>query len=421
MISIPPDLLQGKRILLGVTGSISAYKSLELVRLFVKAGATVKVVMSDSAKRFVTPLSFEALSGNSVLDNESESWTSSHNHIGVVEESDVLVIAPATANTIALLANGIANNLLLQCALADVKRKVLAPAANTNMLSNPITKGSLKMLKVAGYEIVQTQVKELVCKNIGDGALADPLQIFYATARVLLRDEFWSYRRAIVTGGGSIERIDDVRFIGNFSSGKMALSLATALYLRGADVLYIGTKDSDLLPKPIKRLRVESSDEMQRYLNDAVEFANRAMKTEPTLMDDSAIRSITKEPYLFMTAAISDYSVANPQSGKLKKELLGESWQLELKKRGDIIASVDKSRIKTVAFKAELDEKVALANAKKAFKSKGVDFMALNTISENNPFGSEESAITLISKHNTKELHRALKLELSLSLIDEVH
>ena len=154
---IPSDLLQGKKILLGVTGSIAIYKSLELVRLLTKAGGDVRVVMSDASKKFITPLTFETLSTNKVLDEQSESWSDDHNHIKTTQWADIFVIAPCSANTIAKLANAIADNMLLQCALAYPGKKIIAPSANTTMLQNPITQANLKMLAIANSEIVSNR------------------------------------------------------------------------------------------------------------------------------------------------------------------------------------------------------------------------------------------------------------------------
>ncbi len=227
---IPTNLLAGKKILLGITGSIAAYKSLELLRLYIKAGADVHVVMSPAAKKFITPLSFEALSRNRVLDDTNESWAGDDfNHIKLSQSSHIMVIAPASANTIAKLANGIADTILTQCALAFSGVKLLAPSANTAMIQNPMIQASMKMLAIANYDIVSTQTKELACETVGDGAMAEPIEIFWNTARILLKNNFWSDRRVIVTGGGTIEKLDDVRTISNRSSGKMASSLATAL------------------------------------------------------------------------------------------------------------------------------------------------------------------------------------------------
>ena len=272
---IPSDLLKNKKILIGVTGSIAVYKSLELVRLFTKAGADVRIVMSEASKKFVTPLSFETLTSHKVLDDLNESWVTEHNHIKTTQWADLFIIAPVTANTIAKLANAIADNMLLQCALAYPDTKILAPSANTNMLNNPITKANLKMLQIANYEILNTQTKELACKTTGDGAMAEPIDIFWRGVKTLLKDDFWVDRRVIVTGGGTIEKIDDVRYISNFSSGKMASSIATALYARGADVNLISTKFENNLPADIHTIDVESSKEMLEYLDDSIRIAKK--------------------------------------------------------------------------------------------------------------------------------------------------
>ena len=160
-------LLKNKKILVAVTGSIAIYKTLDLIRLYIKAGAIVRVIMSDAAKKFINPITFEAISQNKVLDETTENWDKAqdYNHIDIGKWSDIFVIAPASANTINSLANGLANNFLLQTALAYPRMKLIAPAANTNMLKNPITQSSLKMLKLCNYEIVSSVTKELVCKD----------------------------------------------------------------------------------------------------------------------------------------------------------------------------------------------------------------------------------------------------------------
>lgn len=416
---IPENLLSGKRILLGVSGSIAAYKSLELVRLYIKAGAEVKVVMTDAAMRFVTPLSFETLSRNEVLHSGNESWASRHNHIQSAEDADVMVIAPASANTVAKLANAVADNLLLQCALAFPGVKLLAPSANTNMLNHPITQANLKMLGVAHYEIVSTQTKELACQTRGDGAMAEPLELFWQTARILLRNGFWSHRRVIVTGGGTVERLDDVRYVSNFSSGKMASALAAALYLRGADVNLIATRFDTGLPETMHKLDVESSAEMAEYLGDSVRIAKKGVMSKPSLITDEPVHLIQKMPFLFMAAAVSDYVPAHPQHGKLKKEALGAQWSPAFEQNRDLIAGVDKEGIKTVAFKAEFDKTDALSNAKKALETKNVDAVCLNVLDDENGFGSDENAITFITPSRETALPRTDKLSLALSLLVE--
>ncbi len=415
---IPSNLLKNKKILLGVTGSIAAYKSLELVRLLTKAGAEVKVVMSEAAKKFVAPLSFEALTSNKVLDDMNESWADSHNHIKAGEWADLFVIAPATANTIAKLANAIADNMLLQCALAYPHLKVVAPSANTNMINNPITKGNLKMLAIANYEIIETQTKELACKTVGDGAMTEPLEIFWHCAKALLKEEFWTDRRVIVTGGGTVEKIDEVRYLSNFSSAKMASALATALYCRGADVNLISTKFDKDLPQDLYTIEVESSAEMMEYLRDSVRIAKKGKLSKATLMREEQIHLIQKKPYLFMAAAVSDYVAEYPQSGKLKKEQLGDEWELKLKKNIDILSSIDKTDITTIGFKAEMDKEHAITNALKMIDSKGVDAVCLNILKDSSSFGSETNEIEFILANKKELIPSSDKLSVSFKILE---
>jgi len=416
-MNIPTDLLRDKKILLGVSGSIAIYKSLELVRDFIKAGAQVKVVMTPAAKKFITPLTFETLSSHQVLDDTNESWANEHNHIQAAQWADIMVIAPASANTIAKLANAIADNILLQCALAFSGMKILAPSANTNMLENPITQANLKMLGIANYTILETQTKELACKTVGDGAMAEPLDIFYQTARELLKDAYWADRRVIVTGGGTREKIDEVRYISNFSSGKMASALATALYLKGADVNLIATAFDNELPKNMHKIDVESSQEMQEYLVDSIRIAKKGKLSKASIITDEPIHLIQKTPFLFMAAAVSDYVPAFPQEGKLKKESLGDTWELTLKKNMDILTSIDKDGIKVIGFKAEMDAQNAKANATAMLEKKGLDAVCLNILQDASSFGTDTNEIEYITKQSNILLLQSDKLSLSFRII----
>ncbi|MCF6340637.1 MAG: bifunctional phosphopantothenoylcysteine decarboxylase/phosphopantothenate--cysteine ligase CoaBC [Sulfurimonas sp.] len=415
---IPSDLLKNKKILLAVTGSIAIYKSLELIRLFVKAGAEVKIIMSEESKKFVTPLTFETLSYNKVLDNTTESWANTHNHIKIGEWADLFLIAPATANTIAKLANAIADNILLQTALAYPNIKLIAPSANTNMLENPLTKANLKMLAIANYKIIETQTKELACKTIGNGAMAEPLNIFWHSAKELLKDTFWEDRRVIITGGSTIEKIDDVRYLSNYSSGKMASSLATALYCKGADVNLISTKFDSDLPEDLYTIDVESSSEMLEYLSDSIRVAKKGKLSKATLMRDEQIHLIQKKPYLFMIAAVSDYIPAYAQDGKLKKETLGDTWDLKLKQNIDILNQIDKTDITTIGFKAEMDEKNAITNASKMIDEKDVDAVCLNILKDSSSFGTDTNKIEFILPDKIESIPESDKLSVSFNILE---
>lgn len=414
-------LLKNKKILVGVTGSIAIYKTLDLIRLYIKAGAIVRVIMTDSAKKFINPITFEAISQNKVLSEDTENWDKAqdYNHIDIGKWSDIFVIAPASANTINAIANGLANNLLLQTALAYPRMKLIAPAANTNMLKNPITQASLKMLKLCNYEIISSQTKELVCKDVGDGAMADVQDIFDATCKELLKSEYWINRKVVLSGGGTIERIDDVRYISNFSSGKMASSLAKALYYKGADVCLVSSRGYENLPKDIHIIKVESSNEMYEYLVDSLRVAKKGVLTKPTLMDSSTPTLILKQPFLFMVAAVSDYVPTFPQEGKLKKELIGTLWNLELKQNMDILKSLDKEGIVTIGFKAEMDETIALNSATRMLENKNLDGVCLNILNEENSFGSDNNNIELIIKNNSYEFKGA-KLDISLEILEKL-
>ena len=414
-------LLKNKKILLAVTGSIAVYKALELIRLYVKAGAIVRVIMTDGAKKFINPITFEAISQNKVLDESSENWDKSqdYNHIDIGKWSDIFVIAPASANTINKLSNGLGDNLLLQTALAYPRMKLIAPAANTNMLKNPITQASLKMLKLCNYEIISSVTKELVCKDVGDGAMAEPIDIFDATCKELLKEEYWVNRKVVLSGGGTVEKIDDVRYLSNFSSGKMASSLAKALYYKGADVCLVSTRGHENLPASIHLIKVDSSSEMYEYLVDSIRVAKKGVLTKPTLMDSSSPTLILKKPYLFMVAAISDYVPSFPQEGKLKKEMIGTSWNLELKQNMDILNSLDKDGLISVGFKAEMDENLASSNASSMLEKKNLDAVCLNIINEENSFGSDNNSIELIFKDNSYEF-KGSKLDISLEILEKL-
>jgi phosphopantothenoylcysteine decarboxylase/phosphopantothenate--cysteine ligase len=410
--------LVGKSILLGVTGSISAYKACDLARLFIKAGADVHIVMTPSAERFVSALTFEALTRNAVLTESSESWAEDLNHIDIGKRCDVFIIAPATANTLNKLSKGIADNILTQTALAFKGEMLVAPAANTQMLANHYTTGSLKMLGVNDYIIIKPQEKELACGDVGNGALADPSEIFFTVAQSLLKDPFWEDRRIVVTGGGTREKIDEVRYISNFSSGKMAKALCLSLYLKGADVCYITTMGNEGLPSGVYTIDADDAEEIYDYTKDAIRVSKKG-KMSKASMNASDRHLIQKEPYLFMVAAVADYKPKYPQAGKLKKSMMGESWNIELTQTTDILSSLDKTDIKTVAFKAEMNSQEGLNNAIKLLTKKNVDAVCYNLLDDAKSFGGDENEITFITKNAQVPLGRADKLTLSAKILDE--
>ena len=411
--------LKGRSVLVGVTGSIAIYKTCELIRLFVKAEAKVRVVMTKSAIKFISPLTFEALTRERALTDNSEDWSSDLNHIDYAKWADIFIIAPATANSINKLSKGIADNILLQTALAFNKPLLIAPSANVNMVENHYTKGSLKMLSVNDITIINSQTKLLACGDMGNGALAEPLEIFYQGAKALLIDEYWNNRRVVVTGGGTIEKIDEVRYISNFSSGKMANALATALYLKGADVCLITTRPHQDIPKDIYVIDVESSEEMYEYLEDAIRVAKRGKMTKASLNSTNPIQIVKKRPFLFMASAVADFIPKYPQQGKIKKSSLGDEWRLELIKNRDILKSIDKDGVVTIGFKAEMDRDIGLNSAKEMLHSKNIDGVCYNLLNNSGSFGTNTNSITFITTDRVVNLGEDEKLSISFKILEE--
>lgn len=410
--------LKNKNVLIGVTASISIYKTLDLIRELVRAEANVRVVMTPSAKKFISPITFEAISNNIVLDETTENWHSDNNHIGITKWLDVYLIAPCSANTLNKLSNAFADNLVTQTALACTKQIIIAPAANTNMLAHPLSDASLRMLKVNGYHIIPPIEKTLVCGDTGSGALADISDIYYIVSKYLLQDDFWLNRKVIITGGGTKEAIDDVRYISNNSSGKMANALAHTLYMRGADVCLIRTDELQVTSN-IHTIDVDTSKEMEETLKNAIEYSKKPTIIDPTLKNKLSSKQIVhKKPFLFMAAAVSDY-ILPKTDGKLKKSE-NNTLNLVLEKNIDILGSLEKSNIYTIGFKAELDANIALKNAKDMLVHKSLDAVCLNVINEDNNFGSDQNKIDFVTKDGVKEIPLQTKKEIAFDISEVV-
>ena len=289
------------------------------------------------------------------------------------------------------------------------------------MILNPITEGSLKLLKLNNFTVLETQIKELACKTDGDGAMAEPETLFFAVVRELLQIEFWKNRRVIVTGGGTVEKIDEVRFISNFSSGKMASSLAMALYFKGADVCFISTKFPNPLPQDMCKIDVESADEMYEYLVDSIRYAKKGVLIKPKLGENGEIKNIQKKPFLFMSSAVSDYKPQFVQAGKLKSDIIGNSWNLNLIKNIDILEKISKEGIVTIGFKAEMDSLKGEENAINMILKKNIDAVCLNILSNSSSFGTETNQIDLIYKNGeTTKFQKLDKILLSIKIIEKV-
>lgn len=391
--------LEGKKILIGITGGIAAYKALELIRMYKRAGAEVKAVLTNNALEFVTPLTVQTLTNNKVYINNFDTSCYSPEHISLCEWSDIFVIAPATANTIAKIANGICDNLLTSLAAAYNKPFLIAPAMNCNMYNNPITQENITKLISLGYNFVSPATGFLACGTNGTGRLADLNSIYLRTAELLNPLKPLEGKKILITAGGTVEKIDPVRYISNFSSGKMGLALANSAANLGAKVTLISTFKAE---GNFNNIVTSSADEM-------------LAEVENLFLEQDCI---------IMAAAVADWKVKNYNQQKVKKTDNTDSWNIELIKNPDIlktICSKRKGAVPVIAgFSAESEN--ILDNAVKKIKAKGCDYIIANDISKKDSgFSSDYNEVYIIDKKlNTKFVEKTTKNEVAKIILESI-
>jgi len=382
--------LAGKRILLGVSGGISAYKAVELLRLLTKAGAVVDVAMTPNATRFVGVETFRALSGRPVLvdlfDEASGRGTGRvMPHLEPAEAAQLAIVAPATANVLAKLAHGIADNALLTALLSVTAPVLVAPAMDSDMWRHPATQANVELLKSRGVHVVGPVSGELARRNVGPGRLADPEEIFRAAETILAQRELAKLlagRRVLVTAGGTREPLDPVRYIGNRSSGKMGYAIARAAAAAGADVVLITAPTWLVPPGGCEVVKVETALEMHR------EVISRAAECDAVVM----------------AAAVSDFRAEQVQGEKVKK---GDKdrWTVTLVPNPDIAGEVGAQKRPgqiLVAFAAETER--LLENAAAKLKAKNADLVVANDVSrEGIGFDADDNQVTLLYKDGREE------------------
>jgi phosphopantothenoylcysteine decarboxylase/phosphopantothenate--cysteine ligase len=376
--------LGGRRIVLGVTGGIAAYKAAELCRLFAKAGATVRVVMTEAATRFIAPLTLQTLSGAPVaLDLFDAAQEAEIGHIRLADEADLLVVAPATADFIARMAAGMADDLLAAVALATRAPVLLAPAMNVNMWTNPVTQANLTRLLGAGgggrVTTVGPDRGELACGWIGAGRLIEPSEIAAEAARLLGGGGDLAGRRVLVTAGATREPVDSVRFLGNRSSGKMGAALAEAAIARGAEVTLLAGPETPAVPG-VRRIAFETAADLERALAEHAPAAD----------------------VVVMAAAVADFRPRAPAAGKLLRRTAGTEISLALEAVPDLLAGLGRARRGArpylVGFAAETAGGDALAERATAkLREKRCDAIVANDVSARGiGFGADENEVTLL-------------------------
>ena len=372
-----------KKIIVGITGGIAAYKIPQLIRLFAKNGDEVKVVATKNALQFVTELTLETVSGNAVYSDVFAPRNEySTEHIALADWADMIVVAPATANIIGKFASGIADDALSTLLLAFAKDIVVCPAMNTNMYNSPVVQENLNCLKDKGVNILSPAEGELACGTSGVGRMPEPEEIFEFAEVVFAKKLSMSGKTVLVTAGPTYERIDSVRFIGNFSTGKMGFAVAEELAERGAKVILVaGPTSLTAKHRNIKQINVESAREMY------------AAATENFGSCDAAI----------LSAAVADYRPENVADHKIKKTADTETLDIHLVQNPDILATLGKmktGRQLLVGFALETDNE--LENAKSKLARKNLDMIVLNSLKDKGAgFGHDTNKVTIITADGT--------------------
>lgn len=392
-------MLQGKTVVLGVTGSIAAYKIANLASMLVKLHADVNVIMTENAVNFINPITFETLTGNKCLvDTFDRNFQFNVEHVALAKRADIFVVAPASANVIGKIANGIADDMLTTTIMACKAPKLIAPAMNTNMFENPIVQDNIKKLESYGMEMIEPAVGYLACGDAGAGKLPSEDVILSYILRELHYEKDMAGRKVLVTAGPTKEAIDPVRFISNHSTGKMGYSIAKCAMERGAEVTLITGETS--IPKPpfVNIIPVVSAQDMFEAVKEHYEDAD----------------------FIIKSAAVADYTPAETAEDKIKKK--EKDMSISLKPTVDILKYIGENRKPhQVVCGFAMETKDLVENAVKKLESKHVDMIIANNLKVKGAgFGTDTNVVTIIKKDEIKELPMLSKEEVAKAVLDEM-
>ena len=392
--------LKGKKIVLGITGSIAAYKAAVLIRLLIKKGAEVQVVITPAGKEFITPITLSALTSKPVISEffaqRDGSW---HSHVALGQWADAMLIAPATASTIGKMAHGVADNMLITTYLSMKAPVFVAPAMDLDMFAHPSTTENLNTLRRYGNHIIEPAEGELASHLVGKGRMEEPENIVAYLERHFAQAQELAGKKVVITAGPTYEKIDPVRFIGNYSSGKMGFALAEECAARGAEVtLVAGPVQMKTVHPGIRRIDVESCAEMYAATTEAFKSAHAAI----------------------LCAAVADFTPETTADTKIKRE--ADDLVLRLKPTHDIAATLGRMKQphqRLVGFALETNDEVAHAHDK--LKRKNLDFIVLNSLNDKGAgFRHDTNKVTIISGTETKEYPLKPKSEVARDIIDEL-
>ena len=392
-------MLKGKTVVLGVTGSIAAYKIANLASMLTKLHADVHVLMTQNATNFINPITFETLTNHKCLvDTFDRNFNYNIEHVALGDKADVLLVAPASANVIAKMANGIADDMLSTTALACRCKKIVAPAMNTNMYENVVTQANIQKLKDFGMEVIEPDTGLLACKAVGKGKMPSEEVLLQHILQEIQYDHDMIGKKVLVTAGATREAIDPVRYITNHSTGKMGYAIATVAARRGADVTLVSGVTNLTPPLGVKFVQVESAADM---------FEAVAKEAE-------------NQDIIIKSAAVADYTPVTVSDEKIKKSE-GDS-SLSLKRTTDILAWLGEHKKEgQVICGFSMETENMLENSKKKLEKKKVDMIVANSLRQAGAgFGTDTNVVTLITKDGAKELPLMTKEEVAEKILDEI-
>ena len=390
------DILANKNIVIGVTGSIAAYKIANLCSMLKKRGANTTVIMTNNALNFINPITFETLTGNKCLvDTFDRNFQYDVEHVELAKSADVFLVAPASANVIAKIAHGIADDMLTTTFLASTCPKVISPAMNTRMYNNPITQDNMKTLTHYGMRVITPATGYLACGDVGEGKMPEPDELLEHIIYALTKKDLEG-KKILVTSGGTKEKLDPVRFITNNSTGKMGFAIARAAYLRGAEVTLVYGNVSVPVPIGPKAIKIESAADMAE-----------------------AIKEVYKEQDIIIkAAAVADYTPETVSTEKVKKK--DDDLSLPLKRTEDILGFLGKNRREgqfLCGFSMETEN--MLENSQAKLVKKNVDMIVANNVKVDGAgFGTDTNVVTLIRKDSVTELPIMTKEEVANKILD---
>lgn len=396
-------MLKGKTVILGVTGSIAAYKIANLTSMLVKMHCDVYVIMTQNATNFINPITFETLTNHKTLvDTFDRNFNYNIEHVSLAKKADVVLIAPASANVIGKIAGGIADDMLTTTVMACRCKKIISPAMNTGMYENPILQDNLKKLKHFGYEIIEPDTGILACKDVGAGKMPSEQVLLQHILREIRFEKDMTGRRVVVTAGPTKEAIDPVRYITNHSTGKMGYAIANVAAQRGAEVVLITGETFIEKPPFVRTIEVVSAEDMFNAVVDTVE--------ENTGNDDIVI----------MSAAVADYTPANVADEKIKKA--DGAGNIELKRTKDILKYLGENRRgRQFLCGFSMETENMLENSRKKLQNKNIDMIVANNLKVAGAgFGTDTNIITVITKNETEELPIMSKDEAAIRILDKI-